>query len=286
MKWRAHLASCVFLLLPLTSGAAGELLATGGLTPVDGGAGGGLLPWAVIAGYGSEQEFGGSLSLASLDTGDYQLRVLGAAVGWSNRFELSVATQTFDMPTLTSNLGLAPGTELRMNSVGAKVRLFGDLIYGNLPQLSAGAYYKRSLTPSIPLSVGAEDRDSLDFFVSATRLWLDGPAGRRLLLNATARRTESNQGGLLGFGSSTAGSPEWVFEGSAALFLDEDVAVGAEYRQMTNNLAFAQSDDWRDIFVAYVPNKRVSLAAAWVDLGSVAGIQNQQGFYLSVQGSF
>ena len=51
MRTRLILLLCG--LLPALAGAEqGRLLATGGATSIDGAAGGGIVPWAVLAGYG------------------------------------------------------------------------------------------------------------------------------------------------------------------------------------------------------------------------------------------
>ena len=74
-------------------------------------------------------------------------------------------------------------------------------------------------------------------------------------------------------------------EGSLALLLDPHVAVGAEYRQKPDHLSFAREDNAADMFVAWFPSKHVSLVAAYVSLGSIAGLRDQRGWYLSLQGS-
>ncbi len=56
-----------------------------------------------------------------------------------------------------------------------------------------------------------------------------------------------------------------------------------EYRQKPDNLSFAREDDWYDVFVGWFPTKRVSLVAAWSDLCSIAGLDDQKGLYLSLQ---
>lgn len=266
--------------------ADGRQLATGGLMPIEGGAGGGMTPWAVIAGYGAEDEWGATLAMTWLDTGDYRLGVIGAAIGWRNRIEMSVAQQTLELPTLADDLGLAAGTEIRQNIFSAKLRVAGDLVYGNWPQIAVGVQFKSNLTPALPLSVGAVDDSGVDVYLSATRLWLDGPFGRRLVVNGTLRRSSANDAGLLGFGGDRSDSPDWLAEASVGVFLDEDVIVGIEYRQQTDNLSAAASDDWTDVFIGFVPNKQIALAAAWVNLGTISTIPNQKGLYLSIQGSF
>ncbi len=62
--------------------------------------------------------------------------------------------------------------------------------------------------------------------------------------------------------------------------------VGVEYRQKPDNLDFADEDDWWDLFVAWVPDRHLAVTAAWVNLGDIAGLENQQGAYLALQGSF
>lgn len=62
--------------------------------------------------------------------------------------------------------------------------------------------------------------------------------------------------------------------------------LGVEYRQKPDNLGFAKENDWSDVFVGYFPNKHLALVLAWAQLGDIAGQSNQNGPYLSVQGSF
>jgi len=77
-----------------------------------------------------------------------------------------------------------------------------------------------------------------------------------------------------------------MLEGSVGLFLNRQWLVGGEYRQKPDNLGFAAEDDWWDVFVAWVPDRRLAVTAALVNLGDVATLEDQQGFYLSLQGSF
>ena len=109
---------------------------------------------------------------------------------------------------------------------------------------------------------------------------------RNLLVNLTARATRANQGGLLGFGGDRNNSHELMMEGSVGLFLNRQWLVGAEYRQKPDNLGFASENDWWDLFVAWVPDRRLAVTGALVNLGDVATLEDQQGLYLSLQGSF
>ena len=80
--------------------ADGRLLATGGAMQIEGAAGGGLVPWAVLAGYGTRDEYGGTFAITRVDTGDYNLDMLGAAFTFRNRVEISYARQDLDLGTL------------------------------------------------------------------------------------------------------------------------------------------------------------------------------------------
>lgn len=257
----------------------GRLLGTGGATQVEGSAGGGIVPWAVIAGYGTEDERGGTAAIVRVDSDDFALTTLGVAYGWNNRVEASLARQSLDAGTVI------PGLTLRQQVAGIKVRIAGDLVYTTMPQLAVGLQYKWNLDFAVPAAAGAGDDSGIDVYLAATKLFLAGIAGRHALINATLRSTAANQTGLLGFGGDRGGR-EWVLETSAAVLVTESVAVGFEFRQKSDNLSFAGEDHWRDVFIAWFPDKRISVVAAWADLGSIAGVRGQTGTFISAEVNF
>jgi hypothetical protein len=261
-----------------------RILATGGASQIEGAAGGGIVPWAVIAGYGSSSEWGVTGFYTHVSVDDYELDAAGVAAGYSNRIELSYARQQFDLGTLGDALGI--DKQFRQDIFGAKVRLWGDLIYGRGPQVSAGVQYKRHLDFALAGAVGAQRDDDLDFYVSATKLFLAGLFDRNVFANATLRLSRANQIGILGFGGDKDDSRDVLFEGSAGIFITRHIAVGFEYRQQPDNLSFAKQDDWFDAFIGVFPNKHVAVVAAYADLGSVATLDNQSGWYLSIEVSF
>ncbi|HEX5129404.1 MAG TPA: DUF3034 family protein, partial [Usitatibacter sp.] len=61
--------------------AGDRLLATGGAQMIEGAAGSGLVPWAVIAGYGTNRQVGGSAFYTRVETDDFELDTGGIAVG-------------------------------------------------------------------------------------------------------------------------------------------------------------------------------------------------------------
>jgi len=259
----------------------GRLLATGGATQLEGCAGGGIVPWAVLSGYATEDQNGGTAFLTYVNTGDYSLWSAGGAYTFRNRVEVSAAEQRLHLGTLAEALNL-PGAELRQQVLGVKVKLLGDVVYTKMPQVSAGVQYKRNLDFDIPKLVGAKSSSGVDVYVAATKAFLAGAAGHHLVLNATLRATKANQIGLLGFGDDY----DIVPEVSAAVLLNNNVAIGGEYRVKPDNLAFSKEDNWSDFFIGYFPNKNVAFVMAVAQLGTIATLPHQSGLYLSVQGSF
>ena len=230
-------------------------------------------------------QHGGTAFATRVDTGDYALTSYGAAYAWDNRLELSYARQRFELGELQRRLSLPTG-RFDAEVIGAKLRLGGDLVYTTMPQVALGVQYKRQLDFAIPRAVGARDDRGIDVYLSASKLFLAAVDDRHLLLNATVRSTRANQAGLLGFGGDRKAGRSLVLETSAAVLLDPHWAVGVEYRQKPDNLGFAREDDWRDVFVAWFPNKHVAVVAAYADLGSIATLDRQRGAYLSLQASF
>lgn len=268
-----------------TEMTGGKLLATGGVSQVEGAAGGGLTPWAVIGGYGTGDQIGGNAFITKVYADNYRLTSYGGAIGLYDRVELSVAKQVFDTRSVGTALGLGQGYEFRQTVVGAKVRLFGDAILDQatwVPQVAVGVQYKDNERDSLLKAIGADSGNGTDFYVSATKLILD----YSLLVSGTVRLTKANELGILGFGSAVNDDYEPMIEGSVGYLVNRNLLVGVEYRSKPDNLAIVPESDWFDVFVAWVPTKNVSVTVAYVDLGSVAIKDDQRGLYLSLQVGF
>ncbi len=285
--------------------AQGGLLATGGVTSISGVAGGGINPFAMIAGYDTNDQVGATGFYTHLIAGSYTLNAGGAAVGLFNRVEVSVARQNFDLGTPGASLGLGSNFNLSQNIFSAKVRLFGNAVYdqGNLiPVVSVGASYHDNVTSAfpgtseaLPKAVGSH-LNGTTFYIVATKLFIDGLFGHYTLVSAGARLTNSNYGGLLGFGgTNTAGRFKSGYHAEpffdVAYFPDRKVAVGYEFRAMPHfdvagALNLNTTNNWQDAFVAYFPTKNLSITAAYAALGTIAGSKNSNGLYLSLTASF
>ncbi len=273
------------LTLQTALAANGRLIATGGGSSLEGAAGGGITPWAVLAGYGEQHEWGATAFATTVNLPDYRLDVAGLALAYDNRVEVSFARQRFDLGTLVHTLNL-PEDHLGQDVLGLKVRLFGDVIYDRLPQVSLGLEYKHQTNFDIPSLVGAKRDSDVEGYLAASRLFMGAAFGYNVLVNGSLRYSRANETGLLGFGGDRHDSRSLLKEGSVALLLNPRWAVGVEYREKPDNLSFAGESDWADVFVGYFPNKHVSFVLAYARLGAIATLDNQNGTYLSVQGSF
>lgn len=264
--------------------AGDRLLATGGVTQIEGTGGGGLVPWALIAGYGTDEQIGGSAFYTKVRTRDgFDLKTGGINIGFYNTFELSMSQQTFGLSNTV------PNESITVNTLGAKWRVLGDAVYDqdlNYPQISIGFNYKYNEDfKLVPKALGAKNDSGIDIYASATKLYLGAVAGRNLLLNATLMTTQANQFGILGFGGDQEGF-RLQPAGSAAIMLTDNLLIGAEYRAKPNNLSSFEEDDGKDFFVAWFPVRNISITAAYVDLGNIADKDNQTGWYLSGQLSY
>ncbi|MDS1308955.1 DUF3034 family protein [Marinobacter sp. F60267] len=266
-----------------------RIWATGGVTTIEGSAGGGLVPWAMLGSYASDEEWGGTLALSRAEVDDYSLAVTGAGLNWNNRVEVTIARQTLDLDSLVFTLKNGFGLEqdeLNQDIFGVKVRLAGDVLYSPWGQWSAGVQHKRQRDFTVPNAIGARDDNGTDVYFSGSKVFFAAVFGRNLLVNGTLRGTRANQGGLLGFGGDLNNGYEIMAEAGVGVFINRQWLVGAEYRQKPDNLSFAREDDWWDMFIAWVPDRRLAVTAAFVNLGDIATLEDQQGIYLSLQGSF
>lgn len=275
------------MILPLRAHAqdSGRLLATSGVTQLEGAGGGGLVPWALITGYGTRDAVGGNLHYTLDALPDFTLHDAGAAVGLYDRVELSYTHLWFDTGSTGAKLGLGAGYQFQLDVVGVKVRLLGDAVYDQdswLPQIAVGMQYKASENAAVLHAIGARSAQGTDFYVSATKVLL----AESLLVDATIRATKANQFGLLGFGGDRNDSYTPQFEGSAALLLRRDFAIGAEIRTRPDNLNFAHESTAYSVFAAYFLNKHLSATLAFTALGPVTDQGNQNGVYLSLVGGF
>lgn len=287
-------AALALLLVTPAHAGDGKLLLTGGVASIDGAAGGGLSPWALIGTQATEGETGFGAHLSGARSADYALLAGGVAVAWNDRIEVSLAHQDLNAFDNLAPLGLA-GLHLRQTIAGLKLRLLGDAILDSdrwLPQVSVGVLHKRSdsgaLESTLNGPLGARSQGT-EVYLAATKLLLR----QAVLVNVSLRLTDANQGGLLGFGGAQARGRRVMPEVSVAWMPTRRIAIGAEARFKPDNLdrsvlgtSALKEDDWFDLFLAWAPSKHVSLTVAAVDLGRIAPAlqpRRQRAGYLSAQ---
>ncbi|WP_423856020.1 DUF3034 family protein [Acidithiobacillus montserratensis] len=337
-------------MVPLTANAAigaaslfgqGRILGTGAVTAVDGAAGGGINPWAVISGYGTNQQIGATAFYSHVLLNNYNMDAYGASVGLFNRIELSFARQSFGLGNTGGTLDgeindfayggkesaaerAAPASvildkarlttsgtpaffgnsyELNQDIVGLKARLFGNIIYDQNwwePQVSVGVDFHHNEMPANLAATLGVKRNGVSYYLSATKVWINGLFGLTTLADVNIDVTNANQQGLLGFGGPTGMGYKVLPAASVGVFLNRHVVLGAEYRDMPQNQliasktsalapladAVSKTSAWKDVYVAWFPYKQLSLTAAYVDLGTIATMKSQNGLYLSLTTSF
>ena len=269
----------------------GKLLLTAGFNDVEGAGGGGLVPWALITGYGTNQSWGANAHYTDVRLREFDLRTAASPWVHLDRIELSAARQELDV---TGNL--LEGVQVSQDVFGLKVRVAGDAVYGQdswLPQIAVGAELKRhggidnADALHSPTQLGARDDDGVDVYVSGTKVFL----ASSLLVNVTLRHSKANQLGLLGFGGDEDGDATLNFETTVGYLLTRKLAIGGEYRGKPDNLGVDNEGAAWDVFLAYAPNRHVSIIAAYLNLGNILGPattvnHDQTGSYVSVQFGF
>jgi hypothetical protein len=274
----------------------GKLPLTAGFNDVDGVGGAGLVPWALISGYGTRDSWGANAHYTQVQLRDFRLRSFGMAVGALDRFEISAVQDQFDVKGTALN-GLSVGEHV----LGLKVRLFGDAVYGQdswIPQTAVGLEYKRNTGISdsgrvglaglvSTTQLGARSNSGIDYYLNATKVML----AQSVLVNVTLRYTKANQFGLLGFGGDRSDSRAVEFESTLAYIITRKLATGLEYRARPSKLSVDDERGAWDAFLAWTPTRNVSIVGAYVSLGSILApvtqvTHDQRGAYVSMQVGF
>ena len=269
----------------------GKLPLTAGFTDIDGAGGAGLVPFALVTGYGTDQSWGANAHYTYVPLRDFGLQSYGAAVGLLDRFEASFTIDRFKATAAPLN-----GLIVQQRVFGLKAVLFGDAVYGQdswLPQTAVGLQYRRNggISDAGPLTsprqVGARGESGIDYYLVATKVFL----AQSLLVNAGLRYTNANEFGILGFGGDFKTGRSVEFQGTLAYLIARTVAVGAEYRGRPHDLAADDENGAYDAFVAWTLTRNVSLVGAFVRLGRILApvtrsTHDQIGGYVSLQVGF
>lgn len=278
----------------LVAAALGSGAAQAAVTNVEGSAGGGLVPWALL------HPQGPLVSYTNVNVNDYKIQSVAVAGTIANMVELSLAKQMVNAPTVGTALGL--DNRIDMTTFGVKVKLVDMGKDNAVPQIAIGVQAKSAsgaILDALQTAGAISGKSGTDWYAAATKFVTVG--GKKVVLNGTLRATKANTMGVLGFGGGTINNNnnyKWEPEVSAGAFVADNVVLGAEYRAKPNNIGQAafgiqEKGAW-DIFMAYFVNKNMAITAAYANLGQVGPSRTavgtmaakQDGLYLQLQASF
>ncbi len=261
---------------------------------IDGQAGGGLVPWALLSS-------GPTVAYTHIGTQNLDINSLAINTSFSNRVEVSYAHNMLNdsAPVLNAGGALVGNNTDNVDNFGIKVKL--NDMSDSMPQFALGAVYKKAsgnLASTLNTALGV-NTSSTDVYGAVSKIV--NMAGKNVLLNGVLRATKANALGLLDFGGgNTAGASTGYKiepELSAEIFAASNVVVGAEYRRQPNyamagtaQATYLSQNSAYDFHVVYVANSNFSLTAAYVNLGTVAPVANgytrQNGMFLQGQVNF
>ena len=262
-------------------------------TELEGQAGGGLTPWAILA------PSAPLVSYTNLRTNDYQFQNIALGGTLWKRLELSYSSQLLDAPTVGTTLAL--DERINQSVIGAKFKLIDADAKSALPAVAVGVQVKSAdgaILDALKTAGAISGKTGTDFYVAATKIF--GVNGTNVVLNGTLRATKANQFGLLGFGGGNNGNDDYKLEPefTAGAFVADNVALGAEYRFRPNNISSSafgiKEGGAQDLWIAFFPNPKLAITAAYVDLGQVGPSRaaaptigsTQDGLYLQLQANF
>lgn len=265
-------------------------IANAAVTEVEGSAGGGLSPWALL-----HPDAVGSYTHVSVQ--NYTLNTLTAGATFGGQVEASLSRTTADAPAVGAALSL--DSRLTMSTLGLKVKLVGMDKDGPMPQISLGVQHKQTTGAILDALVAGgvvKAKSGTDLYVAATKLTNIG--GKKVVANATLRLSNANTLGLMGYGGDDKNSNTIKPEVSLGVFATDNVVLGAEVRAKPNNIKSSnfgiQEGTAYDIFMAYFVNKNMAITMAYANLGQVGPSQSavstmsrkQDGFYVQAQVNF
>ncbi len=202
-----------------------------------------------------------------------------------------------DLPDLVS---AATGLNIEddvvyLHNFNARVALIheGDFNQPWLPAFTFGVHYKYNNTVEdidsdlngTLSAIGIEDNDGIDYTLYASKMLNFLP--RPVLVNAGVRNSNAAHAGLLGFTDDR----EFLVEGNVVVFVTDNLAIGAEYRQKPDNYdeiegLVAGEDDWWSVVAAYVINESMTVSGGYFNLGDVLDEEDTDAFALKLKWEF
>lgn len=264
-------------------------------TNIEGSAGGGVVPMALM------HPQGPLISYTNLTTQNFGIQSIAVGGTVADRAEVSLGHL---MTTVPASYAAFYGTDNRItvNTFGLKIKVLD--MSDSAPQVALGLQHKSSsgsLLNTLKTAGAISGTSGTDVYAAATKVVTIG--GKGVVLNGVLRATKANQMGILGFGGGTAAGGKTSYsvepELSVGAFLTDNVIFGGEYRAKPNNISSTaaglgiKEEAAYTLFMAYIPNKNMTITAAYANLGqvgasqaAVAGTAKQDGMYLQLQTNF
>lgn len=264
-------------------------------TNIEGSAGGGLVPMALM------HPQGPLVSYTNLTTQNFGIQSIAIGGTIADRAEVSFGHLMTTVPASYNALDNSDN-RITVNTLGLKVKVLdmGD----STPQVAIGLQAKSSsgsLLNTLKTANAISSTSGTDLYAAATKVVTVG--GKGVVLNGVLRATKANQMGILGFGGGTAAGGKTGYsvkpELSAGVFLADNVIFGGEYRAKPSNISSTaaglgiKEEGAYTLFMAYIPNKNMTITAAYANLGqvgasttAVGGTAKQDGMYLQLQTNF
>lgn len=265
-------------------------------TNVEGSAGGGVVPMALM------HPQGPLISYTNLTTQNFGIQSIAIGGTIADRAEVSLGHLMTTVPTIYCTAGFCTDNRITVNTLGLKVKVLD--MSDSAPQVAIGLQHKSSsgsLLDVLQTAGAISGKSGTDVYAVATKVVTMG--GKGVVLNGVLRATKANQMGILGFGGGTAAGGKTSYsvepEVSVGVFLADNVIFGGEYRAKPNNISAAagglgvKEEGAYTLFMAYIPNKNMTITAAYANLGqvgastaAVGGTARQDGMYLQLQANF
>ncbi|NOZ21080.1 MAG: DUF3034 family protein [Planctomycetes bacterium] len=254
----------------------------------------------------------------------YDLTAVHVSETLFKRLELSYSHWNFQLggyPTrikgLTQRLGVPGGVDIRTRHIGVdvfntKLMFLDENAWGipYIPAMSFGISAKwnqdihkidRRLGGYLQAQGYRHDK-SVDFVWTATKTITKLDIGKKnilpnpLLLTGGIRVSDGAQLGILGF----TGRKQATFEGSIAYFLNDWIAIAAEYRGKPSTLRgdddaaagepdlglVANEDDWWDVAAAFVLSEDLTFSLAYAQLGDIGDVSANGAWYFQLKYEF
>ena len=242
-----------------------------------------------------EEPFGmPAFSFGTLIAKNKHINILTVSEALFHRLELSYSFHRFNLGDWETDTGLGIShSNIIMHVLNARFLMFEEGEYDQawLPAITAGVHYKDnaridrmdSNLGGALTGLGMRDDSGEDFTLTATKK-IERLLPRPLFVSGTVRNTDAIHTGYLGFSHDR----EFVLEANVAYLLQDNLIVGAEFRQKPDKInhisgVVGDEDDWWSLAACYIVNEDLTVTVAYANLGTMLNHEEPWSFWLQVK---